>query len=411
MKTSILLVQKNDPLSKILLQKLAPIEDLDLLVASSMSEASGIIGRRSVDLAVLDLELVDAKDGEIAELFASKKIPSILLNSNYDIQLQDRFMNNFVIDMVLKNSEQNIDYIVSKIDRVMKNRSHKVLIADSSRSSRYEMRIYLQSQLFSVVEARGVADVLEALETHRDLSMVLLDSDGENGVDLCVALRSMNSKEELAIIGVSKESSTSVAFLRMGADDFLHKPFSRDEFVCRVNNSIEALENIQRIRYLSVTDYMTGAFNRRYFMDNFEQYHAMALQKDIPLSVAMIDIDNFKSVNDTYGHSVGDDVIKFLASSLKKSVSGADIVARLGGEEFSVLLKDKTPDKAEQMMEDARCRIESAVLDIDEARELSFSVSIGLTHSKLGSHEEMLDLSDALLYEAKRSGKNRVVAG
>ena len=167
------------------------------------------------------------------------------------------------------------------------------------------------------------------------------------------------------------------------------------------------LEHIAQVRYMAERDFLTRAYNRRYFFSAGAQLHALLTRRSQPFTVTMIDIDNFKVVNDTLGHEAGDAVLKQMAQLLADRFRASDIVARIGGEEFCVLVPDLTRDQAQLLFEDLRATFESTPVLFDGA-PISYTVSIGLC-SKLGlTLDEMLREADRMLYRSKSAGRNCV---
>ena len=153
-------------------------------------------------------------------------------------------------------------------------------------------------------------------------------------------------------------------------------------------------------------------YNRRYLSEIAEELLLLAKRQTIPLSVLMIDIDKFKNINDTYGHDVGDEVIKLLANSLIEHVRQSDIVVRLGGEEFVAILPDSDIDNAQIKAEDIRKIIENLEFKLENSTMIKFTVSIGVSNYEIDndySFDKVLKKSDEALYEAKESGRNKVV--
>ena len=210
-------------------------------------------------------------------------------------------------------------------------------------------------------------------------------------------------------MGISTDEKSAIAFLKYGANDFVIKPFFKEEFVCRMNNTAESLENVNKLREIANIDFLTKVSNRKYFFEKAESYFKKSKSEDTPYAIAMIDIDNFKLVNDTYGHAVGDDVIKALAKILRDNVKGQDIVARFGGEEFVLYLKDITGDAASKFMQSMCQKISALEIVLPNNQQINFTVSIGVSSQKLPSLHQKINSADELLYEAKNSGKNRVV--
>lgn len=162
----------------------------------------------------------------------------------------------------------------------------------------------------------------------------------------------------------------------------------------------------KRIEKLSKTDELTGLANRRYFMDYFEKMISQARRHSDPLSLAMIDLDKFKDINDTYGHQAGDDVLSALGSLLLDEARKEDLAGRIGGEEFAVLLVQTDIGKADNYAERIREKINQ--LKVDSVPE-AISASLGVSAMKAGDDSEsLLKRADAALYEAKENGRNRV---
>ena len=231
-----------------------------------------------------------------------------------------------------------------------------------------------------------------------------------NGLELTRELRKKYNKNELGIVAISSNEDNEInsVFLKEGASDYIKKPFLKEEFSCRINNSIEALENIQIITNHANRDFLTGLYNRRFFFGNMNEYIENRQLHSEEFALAMIDIDYFKKINDTYGHDIGDVAIKEVANILKKHLRSSDLIARFGGEEFCILLDDISEEKALNKFEDIRAAFESNILSVSGAT-ISYTVSIGLYYGNACSLEDMLTLSDKALYEAKETGRNKVI--
>ncbi len=170
------------------------------------------------------------------------------------------------------------------------------------------------------------------------------------------------------------------------------------------------LEVQKRLREQANRDPLTNMYNRRYFSDMAQKIIALAKRDKEPLSLLMIDIDNFKKINDTYGHSAGDEVIKLLANKLIGLSRESDISARFGGEEFAVILPETDIEHALIFAEKIRIDIEQNRF-VYEAGEICFTISIGVDEFNPATDrviDSSLNRADEALYEAKKSGKNRV---
>ena len=168
------------------------------------------------------------------------------------------------------------------------------------------------------------------------------------------------------------------------------------------------MEHIRIIKEMATTDFLTGLYNRRYFLEMADKLYQNAIRKNIALSMAMIDVDHFKTVNDTYGHAAGDEVLRSLARLMKKSFRQSDLMARFGGEEFIVLAVDMEADRVGDLFDKFRQAFRDTIVDY-EGQTISAAVSIGVT-SNLGSDlGEMISRADDLLYQAKNQGRDRVI--
>ncbi len=410
--SKLLIVEDNKSLAKVLSIHISKTSGYGVTIAHSMAEAIEVASKESFLAALLDLNLPDAPNGEIVDEMISRNIPSIVLTGNFDEATKKLILQKPIIDYVYKEKLKDIDYIISKIERLEKNKKQKVLIVDDSQVIRAEIKDYLSRELYKVFAVGNGEEALGFYKDNPDISLIITDMNMPimDGLELTVELRKTTTKDMLSIIGISGDSETAANFLKMGANDFIKKPFSKEEFVCRVNNAIEALENIQQIKQLSITDFLTGVYNRRYFFEQFEDYYKNATELGTHFAIATFDIDNFKKINDTYGHSVGDEAIKMVANAIKRRVKGTDIVARLGGAEFCLLLKSISKDDALMVVDSIRSDIAKSELKLKNDETITFTVSAGLSTKPLNSLEEMMDASDALLYKAKTNGKNQVVA-
>ncbi len=172
--------------------------------------------------------------------------------------------------------------------------------------------------------------------------------------------------------------------------------------IYRINRSSEVL------RRLATTDPLTGAFNRRHFMELMGREQRRADRYNTTYSILMIDIDHFKRVNDTYGHQVGDHAIQEMAEACRKTTRPTDIVARYGGEEFIVTLTHTDQPGAVKVAERLREAVAEIVMATDKGA-LSFTISIGIsTYVKRSAVDQIIQRADQALYKAKQTGRNRV---
>ena len=406
----LLIVEDSHALAKIIAIKISRSLDLKIDIARTMQEAKELTDKSHYLLALLDLHLPDAEGVEIVDYFIDKNIPSIIMTASVDQELQKNISKKKIIDYVLKDRAESIDYMIATINRVIKNKSHTILIVDDSEVYRRQMKSILSTQLINTITAHDGLEALEIMRNNYDITMVITDyhMPKVDGLELALTLRKEHKKDRLPIIGVSTDKESSVTFLKYGVNDFVRKPFFKEELSTRVNNTLDALENVQLLHNFANTDFLTQVSNRKHFYHEMGMYYNKAKKDKTPFALAMIDIDFFKQVNDTYGHDVGDDVIKILAKTIKDNIKGRDIVARFGGEEFCVVLKDIDAIPALKFFESLREKVATIRITVDEEKEISFAISMGVSTTYYDSLEEMIINSDRHLYEAKRNGRNKI---
>ena len=184
------------------------------------------------------------------------------------------------------------------------------------------------------------------------------------------------------------------------------------EFYARANfeNELDIIDMQKELQKQANYDYLTNLYNRRYFNETAQSFMKIAKRENKSLSVIMIDIDDFKNINDTYGHTVGDEVIKLLALLLKKHTRDSDITARFGGEEFVILLPSTDTRGAFKIAETLRTIVQSQNLKINSDKYIKFTISSGVSsinNSEDNHISEVLNRADKALYKAKESGKNK----
>ena len=412
----ILLVEDNKALSKLIAKKISQHIDMEVDVAHSLKEAQTLLGKdKSYFIALLDLNLPDAPNGEVVDYMLSKKIPSIVLTANVDKKTRNEILKKNVIDYVFKGNMDDVNYIFKLIERLSKNREYKIIVVDDSIVIRNEIKRMLELQMYKVFSAAHGEEALVYIKDNPDIKLVLTDYNMPviDGLELTKTLREEYSKMQMSIIAVTANSDEMISskFLKIGANDFINKPFTKEELVCRVNNAIESLEYIETISDMANTDFLTGARNRKSFFNEIDAYMEEARVTGEEFAVAMIDIDHFKNVNDTYGHDVGDIAIKELVRLITESIKGSDIVARFEGEEFCVLLKDIDKNSAIELFVRLRLKVAKNVISI-KGNSIKYTISTGVIFGCDDGVEDMLNQADMALYDAKENGRNRVeIAG
>jgi two-component system, cell cycle response regulator len=300
-----------------------------------------------------------------------------------------------------------------------------ILLAEDDPVTRMLMTRFLKKAGYEVDAVANGADALDRM-TNQYYPILVTDWEmpGMDGVALCKAVRNMALDGYVyALLLTARDAKEHIiAGLDAGADDYLVKPVHEPELIARLNagRRILALEHSlraanQRNRVLSITDALTGAYNRRYLMEQLPREVERCRRYAYPLSVIMCDIDHFKDINDTQGHAVGDDVLQQLISRIQRSIrSNSDWIARYGGEEFLMVLPETDFKAAMFVAEKIRATVFANAFSTragDVAVTASFGVaSTGPTGPDLMLKVEgLIKTADQCLYRSKQEGRDRSV--
>jgi diguanylate cyclase (GGDEF)-like protein len=409
----ILIIEDNKTLAKLIAKKINSELGFEVDLAYQLSEAKLFLQKYKYFITLTDLNLPDAPNGEVVEYLLSKENRVIVLSGNIDKDFREQMLKKSIIDYVTKSGVDDINYIIHTLRRLHKNQAHKVLVVDDSMVFRKSMKNMLENLFFQVLTVAHGEEALGMIHTHPDISLILTDYNMPvmDGLELTKEIRKNHNKNDMSIIAISSNEDHQITamFLKNGANDYIKKPFSKEEFSCRVNNSIEALENIQIITNHANRDFLTGLYNRRYFFKNMQDYFIDAAQNSEHFALAMINIDDFKKINDSYGHENGDRAIVSLSEILRSNVGQKDIVARFGGEEFCVVLKDTSARTALDIFEKIRASVENHIISSTKGEEIKFTISVGVSMHHDDTLDDDVNQADLLLYNAKQTGKNQVV--
>ena len=412
-KNKILIVEDNKALAKLIAKKMEDNTEMQVDVAHSLAEAQAFLTKaKDYFITLLDLNLPDAPNGEVVDFVASKGLPIIVLTGSMDDKTRETFMDKDIVDYVYKGNMSDVNYIFHMIDRLKNNKQYKVMVVEDVMQTRNDVKKILQNLQFQVFTAAHGEEAMNYFADNPDIKLVVSDygMPVKDGLEVLKELREQKDKNELGVIMMTSanENVSGAVFLKNGANDFIAKPFLKEELICRVNNTIENMENINKIANFANKDFLTGLFNRRYFYDDMQGYLASLEENPMPYAVAVIDIDGLKNINDKYGQDSGDKILKLLAKKLIDDTKSSDIAARFGGGEFCVLLKNVSQEDAVKFFVGLRAAIAANPINIKN-ESVKISVSIGVTFGKSDYNvDEILELADEALYRAKQNGRNRV---
>jgi diguanylate cyclase (GGDEF)-like protein len=240
---------------------------------------------------------------------------------------------------------------------------------------------------------------------------------GTDGLEVCRVVRERAEAYVYIILLTGRDSAEDmITALDAGVDDFLTKPFKLGELRARLRSGTRVLElqsglldAQEALRHHATLDHLTGLWNRRMILEQLDRELSRVRREKCSLTVAMVDIDRFKAINDTHGHAAGDAVIRDTAAAIRLQLREYDIVGRYGGEEFLLLLPGCDSQSARIVADRVRERIQ-AVPTLYGALTLSVTASFGLASTKMAGMEpsSLIAAADSALYRAKSNGRNRV---
>ncbi|MEO1524419.1 MAG: response regulator [Planctomycetota bacterium] len=296
-------------------------------------------------------------------------------------------------------------------------RNSRILVVDDEVATVDSIESQLRRAGFVSVE--GLTNSEHVLEKARQWKpgLILLDLRLRpvNGLEVLRHLRKDEITNDVPVIIVSSvvNELTTVTALNLGATDFLYKPVRAGELVARARNALSekvfrdlANEKTRQLESDLLSDPLTQVANRRAFEYEITRRLSDWARHRTPVSLAMIDVDDFKAINDRMGHQYGDEALQAVANAVVASTRSMDLVARYGGDEFAVIMPTSGPHEAREACERMRQRVED--LGIGGVREIAFSVSVGVSTAMAGDKPQtLMQRADAALYEAKRDGRNR----
>ncbi|RFC40694.1 MAG: response regulator receiver modulated diguanylate cyclase [Candidatus Nitrotoga sp. CP45] len=305
----------------------------------------------------------------------------------------------------------NIGKLIDKLDSVASTLTtlpYRVMIVDDSvDTTTYYSEVLEQARMVTKAVHNPLNVIKALLEFAPDLILIDLYMPKCNGMDLAKVIRQLDAFVSIPIVFLSAEIDLDKQLVAMslGGDDFLAKPILPQHLISSVNSRIR---RSLILRSLVLRDSLTGLFNHTAIKDELDREVARSKRYGTPLAFAMIDIDHFKQINDTYGHPIGDRVIKSLARLLKQRLRASDLVGRYGGEEFAVILVNADRAAALQVLDAIRQDF-SQLRHLSDGKEFTVTFSCGIADvSQFRDATKLIEASDKVLYNAKHAGRNQV---
>jgi two-component system cell cycle response regulator len=298
-----------------------------------------------------------------------------------------------------------------------------LLLVDEMPTLQRLLAKHMKNEEISLVVANDQASALAAVRD-KDFDAILVNTlmRKSDALRLCADLRSGERSRQTPLMAVLDDGDDArlTRAIDIGVTDYLMTPVEPNELIARVRTQIrrrrymEALRhNYERNMALALSDALTGLYNRRYMEAHLANLSRRTIHSERSLALLMVDIDNFKTVNDTYGHPIGDRVLRAVAERLQNNVRPFDTVARWGGEEFMVVMPE-TDNKVGCMVgERLRAKVAQAAVKVPTPEgEVSVTISVGVASTPLDGFDPalLIERADEALYRAKEQGRNRVVS-
>lgn len=380
---------------------------------------------RHIDLVCVSLTLPDMNGVEFCLQLRTqpqyRSLPVILLTSTEDKSIREDAFKAGVTEI---HSKTDVDALLNRVQRFITEQkreiSGRVLYIEDSSVVAHVMVKILKDMKLDVDHFTSADEAFEAFQAaNYDLIISDIMVEGKmSGVGLVTRIREMTGdKSRVPILAVSglDDSVRRTELFRLGINDFISKPVVREEVIARVTNLINNKQLFDQVKTqqkhlyeLAMRDSLTGLYNRNSLKDFAARMFEEAAEKDMPLSLMLIDLDHFKDINDTHGHLAGDTVLEHVGELLRRNCREEDFSARFGGEEFLLIMPHRDLEAAMAKAELIRKEIE-----ILEPEGIAVTASVGVTTRPRGSKVDMESLfrvADQAVYDAKSRGRNIVVS-
>ena len=291
----------------------------------------------------------------------------------------------------------------------MKTKSTILIVDDTD--TNIDILLELLGEKYDVLVALDGKTALD-IANKEEIDLILLDimMPEMDGYEVCARLKSTKETQNIPVLFITAktdEDSIERAY-DIGGSDYIVKPFKPRELLARIKTQLQLRELINHLDFIATHDEMTGIYNRRQFFNLAIQKFSESKKN---LYAVMIDIDKFKAVNDTYGHSTGDKVIKMVTKTISDIIHEDTIFGRIGGEEFALVCNVSSKKKVLENIELVRKKIEKLEVISDDGVLIKSTISEGISQAKAKTKtlDDLLKEADLALYEAKGSGRNRVI--
>lgn len=347
-------------------------------------------------------------------------MPVILLTSNeIDHSFEHAYRSG--VTEVYRRSELNIlsknlkDSILAKQNEI----NARALYIEDSITDAEMLKQKLKAIKVSVDHFVSAAEALKAFKkssTNYDIIITALLVEGcISGMHFIREVRKIipdRAKMPILVTSGLNDHSRRVELLIMGANEYIIKPVAHDELTAQITNLVTAKQSLDQIKsqhdqlfQLAMTDQLTGLYNRHSLVKLLPKYFNRSVRYSSPLSLLVIDIDHFKHINDTYGHTKGDDILKELAQLITNAFRSEDLIIRYGGEEFVIIMADSSEKNALKKADALRAKVENNYI-----KGIKITISVGVASTiKNSNFKTLFNQADKALYHAKENGRNQII--
>lgn len=449
--TARILVVDDIPANVKLLDARLRAEYFDVVTASNGLDALEICENGKIDLVLLDVMMPGMDGFEVCRKLkadpSTMHIPVVMVTALDDIADRvrgldvgaDDFLTKPVRDLQLMTRVKSLVRLKSLTDELRLRASTtrnigieelmhrrgpesdlpiRVLLIDDRESShsRIQQMVGYEIKLDAVEDGKNA--VYQAAEGDYDCLIVSSSMASADPLRLCSQLRAFDSTRFVPIIFLAEpgEDERVGRALELGVNDYICRPLDRQELLARLRTQVKRKRyndhlraSVTRTIEMAVIDGLTGLHNRRYLDSHLQTLFERAMTRRRPLSMMIADLDHFKHVNDSYGHDIGDTVLREAARRLRQNVRGIDLACRYGGEEFVIVMPETPGEIAEKVAERIRAQIEGALFEAG-GKSLPITASFGISTLTWGNDtlDAMIKRADEALYRAKNAGRNQV---
>lgn len=451
MSARILVVDDIEANVRLLEAKLSA-EYYDVLTASNGPEALAVAAADEPDIVLLDV-MMPGMDGfqvcrRLKDDPATRHIPVVLVTAldgredriNGLDAGADEFLTKPIDEVMLLSRVRSLTRLKTVMDELRQREAsgRRMGVIESSAArmggtggrivvlddhERQGPRLVQELSVEHRVQLATSPDAAQALPAgHTDLFIVNAAARSFDGLRFAARMRAYEATRNVPVLAVVdvEDRARVVKALEIGVNDLLARPIDPQELAARARTQIKRKRYTDYLRHnldhsleLAVIDQLTGLYNRRYMASQVNVLAGRARRSGNPLSALVVDIDHFKKINDSFGHDVGDEVLREFAARLASNVRAVDLACRYGGEEFVVLMPDTPIEGAHRIAERLRLHVAGAPFRVAGGRELlnaTISVGVAATTQEDGAAESLLKRADEAVYAAKAKGRNRVIA-